>query len=101
MDLWECYFRKNEKVTWRILGKECILLHLKSGIYYTLNEGGRLLWESLDGKKRLTEIQEIIMDQYEVDAETVKQDITEIVKDLIQENLVEYEKNGRINPPVS
>jgi hypothetical protein len=101
MNLWECYFRKNGKVTWRTLGNDCILLHLKSGIYYTLNEEGRLFWESLDGKKRLSEIQEIIMDNYEVDAETLRKDLVELIQDMIQEDLVEFDENPRIDPSVS
>jgi hypothetical protein len=101
MDQWECYFRKNGKVTWRTLGNDCILLHLKSGIYYTLNEEGRLLWESLDGKKKLAEIEEIIMDQYEVDAETLRRDLIEMIQDMIQEDLVEFNENPRIDPSVS
>jgi uncharacterized protein YfeS len=101
MDLWECYFSKNGKVTWRTLGNDCILLHLKSGIYYTLNEEGRLFWESLDGKKKLAEIQEIIMDQYEVDAETLRKDLIEMIQDMIQEDLVEFDETPRIDPSVS
>jgi len=100
MDLWKYYFSKNGKVTWRTLGTDCILLHLKSGIYYTLNEGGRLFWESLDGKRKLAEIQEIITHQYEVDAETLKKDLVELIQDMMREDLVEFDESPRIDSSV-
>ena len=42
MEFWEVYFKRNKEVVWRTLGDDCILLHLESGIYYTLNEEGRM-----------------------------------------------------------
>ena len=93
MDFWEAYFKRNQEVVWRALGDDCILLHLESGIYYTLNEEGRVLWEALDGKNKLAQIQSKIMEQYGVDAGTIQKDLIEIMEDLIKEDLVEYDKN--------
>jgi len=80
-------FKRNERVTWRVLEGDCILLHLDSGVYYTLNHVGRFLWESLDGKRSLLDIHEAILDRYEVDAERVKSDLLEILEDLVKEDL--------------
>ena len=93
MELWEDYFERNKEVVWRTLGDDCILLHLDSGIYYTLNEEGRILWEALDGKNKLVEILSKMMEQYDIDAETIQKDIMEIMEDLIKEDLVKYDKN--------
>jgi hypothetical protein len=80
--------KRNERVTWRVLEGDCILLHLDSGVYYTLNSVGRFLWESLDGKRSLADIQEAMLDRYEADAERVKGDLLEILEDLVKEDLV-------------
>lgn len=88
MDPWKGIFRRNDRVTWRVLEGDCILLHLDSGIYYTLNEVGRFLWESLDGKNSLSEIHESILGHYEGEEETVRQDLLEILGDLVKEDLV-------------
>jgi hypothetical protein len=101
MELWEAYFKRNKEVVWRTLGEDCILLHLESGIYYTLNEEGRMLWEALDGKNQLAEIRATIMEQYEVDAGTIQKDLIEIMQDLIKEGLVEYDKNPFLEPTMS
>ena len=101
MEFWEVYFKRNKDVVWRTLGDDCILLHLESGIYYTLNEEGRMLWEALDGENKLAEIQATIMEQYEVDAGTIQKDLIEIMEDLIKENLVEHDKNPFLEPKMS
>ena len=101
MDLWGGYFKRNKDVVWRTLGDDCILLHLESGTYYTLNEGGRLLWELLEGRSTLGEVQAKIMEQYEVDAEIIRGDLSEIIEDMIKEDLVEYDENPFIEPIIS
>jgi hypothetical protein len=101
MKFWEVYFKRNKDVVWRTLGDDCILLHLESGIYYTLNEEGRMLWEALDGENKLAEIRATIMEQYEVDAGTIQKDLIEIMEDLIKENLVEHDKNPFSAPNMS
>ena len=82
-------FKRNGRVTWRVLEGDCILLHLDSGVYYTLNSAGRFVWESLDGKKSLSDIHEAMLDRYEADREGVKGDLLEILEDLMKEDLVE------------
>ena len=101
MNFFEAYFKRNKDVVWRTLGDACILLHLESGIYYTLNEEGKMLWEALDGNNKLAEIRSKIMEHYEVDAVTIQKDLMEIMEDLIKENLVEYDKNPFLEPQMS
>lgn len=88
MNYMQSSFVRNKDVSWKILDEKCILLHLISGNYYTLNTVGRFLWELLDGKKKLEEICVEITDHYQIDTETVKNDIAEIIKDLLREGLV-------------
>ncbi len=92
MDREQDRFRRNERVTWRVLEGDCILLHLDSGVYYTLNQVGRFVWESLDGEKALPEIEKALLDLYAVDAEEVKKDVSELLKDLSKEDLIK--RNG-------
>jgi len=101
MEFWEVYFKRNKEVVWRSLGDDCILLHLESGVYYTLNEEGRMLWEALDGENKLAEIRATILEQYEVDTGTIQKDLIEIMEDLIKEDLVEYDKNPYLEPNMS
>jgi len=82
-------FVRNNDVSWKILEENCILLHLASGYYYTLNKVGKFLWESLAPEKTLAEICESVTGHYDIDLQTVQNDIEEIVEDLLREGLVE------------
>ena len=89
MDSWEPRFKRASEVTWSEIEDECVLLHLSSGRYYTLNEVGRFLWESLDGKKSLSELHEGVIREYDVDEQVAKQDILEVIQDLLKEGLLQ------------
>lgn len=89
MEHMQLSFMRNGDVSWKILEEKCILLHLISGNYYTLNTVGRFLWESLDEKKKLEEICDEIVENFHIDSETVKTDIIDIIQDLLKEGLVE------------
>jgi len=89
MDLWESVFRKSGKVAWRKVDEDGVLLNLATGYYYTLNEVGRFFWESLDGRKKLSEIHGELLDQYAADSEACRQDLLELAGDLLKEGLVE------------
>ena len=101
MDLWKGYLTVNDEVTWSNVENQCIILHLHTGFYYTLNELGRFLWESLDGKKTLEEVHRDLLDRYDVDDETAKQDVLEIVGDLMKEDLARYHAKGTATASVS
>jgi hypothetical protein len=86
-DLLESPITRSGDVTWRVIEGKCLLLHLGSGIYYTLDEVGRFIWESLDGKKPLGEILDEIVRKYDVDAGTARGDLLEMIRDLLEEDL--------------
>jgi len=88
MDWSKDRLRRNPRVTWRPLEGDCILLHLDTGFYYTLNPSGRFLWESLDGEKSLSRIHEGLLEEYEIDGESAKEDLLDLAKDLLKEDLV-------------
>jgi hypothetical protein len=89
MELLKRYFRRNRNVSWRKLENKCILLHLDSAMYYTLDQVGSFIWEAMDGKTPLQAIHKQIVDQYDIDADTAKSDFLGFVEDLIEEDLVE------------
>ncbi|MBI4775650.1 MAG: PqqD family protein [Deltaproteobacteria bacterium] len=89
MDAWELRFKRGSEVTWSEIEDECVLLHLSTGRYYTLNEVGRFMWKSLDGKKSLSELHRSVIREYDVDEQSAKQDILEVVQDLLKEGLLE------------
>jgi len=89
MDTWKLRLKRCSEVTWSEIEDECVLLHLSTGRYYTLNEVGRFLWKSLDGKTPLSELHRIVIREYDVDELLAKKDLLEVVHDLLKEGLLE------------
>ena len=57
----------------------------------TLNETGAFLWKKIEQGMDEENIVKALMDEYEVDEETAKNDVGEFVKLLINNGLIENE----------
>jgi len=80
-------YRKNPDVVYRIIAGEAILLPISketqvAGRLLSLNEVGAFIWELIDGEKSLGDIQGLISREYEVDEETARSDLLELIADL-------------------
>jgi Coenzyme PQQ synthesis protein D (PqqD) len=71
------------------LAGESVILNLKSGTYYGLNELGSVIWEFIQEPKTVADICESILQEYEVDAETCESSVQDLLSDLINAQLVE------------
>jgi hypothetical protein len=67
---------------------ETVLLDLKSGVYYSLNEVGSDIWRLLADKATEQELVEAIAEKYEVAKDEAARDISELIKDLSDEGLI-------------
>ncbi len=70
------------------LSGEAVILNLESGIYYGLNEVGARIWELLKEPKDLDSIRDVLLEEYEIDAETLQGDIVAIIDALREAGLV-------------
>ena len=56
---------------------------------YFLNETGRELWEHLNGKTNVNQLIQIISRQYRKNShEQIRNDINELIKDLLARNII-------------
>lgn len=88
MELATTTFIRNPQVSWRPMGDDCVLLHLETGYYYTLNPVGRFIWDLLASPLQMAEVIARVTDEYDVDGKTAGADVEEILTDLAQENLI-------------
>ncbi len=65
-----------------------VLLNPKSGEYYTLEAVGTRVWQLCDGKRPIAEIAAIIAQEYDQSPEIIESDVMELVKELMDEELV-------------
>ena len=75
-------------VVFRILDGEAVLLNLKSGVYFGLNEMGTKIWNNLVENPSLEHAYSRILREYEVEPEVAKRDLLRITAELLEKGLV-------------
>lgn len=71
---------------------EMVLLDMNSESYFGLDETGSAIWQAMQKTGSLQEVYEEMLEQYEVDAEILEQDILNFVEKLIESGLVMVRK---------
>jgi Coenzyme PQQ synthesis protein D (PqqD) len=71
------------------LGEEAVILDLTQGVYYGLNETGARIWELLRSPRKAGEIRDVILDEYEVEPDTVSRDVLALLTELADRGLIE------------
>lgn len=71
----------------RKTGNEYVLVPVTNNIadmdsVYTLNETGAFIWEHIDGKRSLSEITDLLVQEYEIEYEIAKDDIISFVENM-------------------
>ncbi len=67
---------------------EAVLLNVKTGTYFGLNQVGTYIWTSLEESVTLRVLQEKLVEQYEASPEQVWADLVALITDLHDRNLV-------------
>ncbi len=86
--LTEARFTINKNVIFRKVGNEGIILHLLDGIYYSLSETSLPAWESISNGYSLQTAVDQITSEYDVDVETVVQELENLIEDFLKYNLI-------------
>lgn len=71
------------------LSGETVLLNLKSGLYYGLNEVGTTLWNLVQQPRRIQEIRDFLIERYAISPEQCDEDLKVWLDQLTAEGLVE------------
>ena len=71
------------------LGEEVVILHLKNGVYYGLDEVGARIWDLIQEPRAVNEIRDLLLDEYDVEAERCESDLLALLEELVAEGLVE------------
>lgn len=88
MDLTKNFAIDKDKITYRVIDGEAVILNLDSGYYYSLNEVGTKIWESINKEKNLSEILDFLKKEYQLSERDLKNDLLTLVKDLEKEELI-------------
>lgn len=82
-------FRSNDaEVTAQVLDGEAIIINLSTGVYYSLDKVGSVLWAMIVEGHNPQEIVAAIIARYQASPEQVQADVAQVVEELIRENLI-------------
>lgn len=73
------------------LAGEAVILNLKSGKYFGLNEVGARIWELLKEHRTPDTIRDTLLDEYDVDPQQCEQDLLELLQQLLEQGLIHVE----------
>jgi hypothetical protein len=68
---------------------EVVMLDTRQSSYFGLDTTGTAIWELLDEPRRVSEVCELLMARFEVDADTCLQDVLPFLGELVGAGLVE------------
>jgi hypothetical protein len=71
------------------LNQESVLLNLKSETYFGLGDVGTRFWELLSSSDSIQNAYDVLLAEYDVDPQTLRNDMTELVEGLLQKGLLE------------
>jgi hypothetical protein len=70
---------------------EAAILNLESGIYYGLDEVGARVWALVNEPKRVEQVRDAIVEEFDVEAERCERDLLALFTSLADAGLVEIE----------
>jgi Coenzyme PQQ synthesis protein D (PqqD) len=76
------------------LGDESAILNLKNTVYYGLNPVGARVWSLLQRPRRISELRDALLEEYEVDADSCERDLLELLQRMRTEGLIEIVKSA-------
>jgi len=72
---------------------EMVLLDMNSENYFGLDEVGTAIWQAMQEKESLKEVFEVLVEQYEVEEDVLKNDLVTFVEKLEESGLVKVVEN--------
>jgi Coenzyme PQQ synthesis protein D (PqqD) len=71
------------------LEDEVAIVQLKEGVYYGLDPVGARIWELIATPRSLRTVRDVVLAEYEVDAERCESDLLRLVHTMMEAGLVE------------
>jgi hypothetical protein len=70
------------------LQQESVILNLDSERYYGLDDVGTRFLTVLNGSESIEAAYNVLRDEYDVDAQSLRQDLFELVEDLVKQGIL-------------
>ena len=70
------------------LGGESVILNMNTGVYHGLNEVGARVWDLIEKPKAVTDIKQVLLEEYEVEADICTNDLFLLLNNLKTAGLI-------------
>lgn len=80
---------RSERLSWRVLDGDALILHPAAGTLHRLNETGTRMWELLDGSRSVDAIAVELIREYEITFDDALDQLLELGAALVAGDLVE------------
>jgi hypothetical protein len=77
-----------EQISCDLIG-DAVILDLKKGIYYGLDEVGARVWSLIKEPRRVSDVLDVLLEEYEVDRHRCESDVLDLLRDLKGRELIE------------
>jgi hypothetical protein len=84
-----------DDVIGEVLDGEAVLLHVKTGQYYTLNRSGTRIWQLIEQHGTLDQVKHALCAEFDVDLATAQTDVAELVARLESKGLLTTEQTAK------
>jgi hypothetical protein len=82
-------FTINSNISWKLLKDAVVAVNLDDGNYYTFNLTASMIWQYIDEKKSVQEIEQLISEEFpDMEMLQIKEDIKEIMDFWLSEKLI-------------
>jgi len=93
-NMWNTTYRKKDDVVSREIAEETILVPVRGRLadmqkIFSLNPTAEFVWKNLDGKKKLVDILNALIDRFDVAKDEAEKDISDFVNELMNADLIE------------
>ena len=78
----------NDKIAYRIIDGEAVIIDLKENTYNILNPVATFIWERLDGYTRLEDVAKSLSEEFDIDYKTAEKDCMDLISKMIDKEIV-------------
>jgi len=79
---------RDESILESDIGDEKVMMSIALGRFWGTNAMGRQVYDLCDGKRRLEQLCELLMDQFDVDAETCQREVLAFAQRAVERGLL-------------
>ena len=83
------FIKRCSNIPYKQIEKEVLLLNLKDGNYFGLNQTGMIIWKMLDGTKKESDIITVLKKRFDLKEGVAKKHMGDFLRGLKKNNLIE------------